>query len=676
MKRIFSFLFAIITLVGTTSVFTSCQEDAPEINYTINITVNNDFTEVVNAINNGTMKQEAAIAALTAAIEKMNGDQAAKLQALIESINTLATTLDAKLAIIEAAMKAQTLALETKLGLIEAAIKALPDYTDQLKAIEAAIKGMPDYSDKLAAIETAIKNIPDYSEKMAAIEAAIKNAPDYTAALEEIKKAIAALPNYAEQLGAIITAIEALPDYSKQLEAIAAAVEAIPDYSNKFDAIQTALAAIAKNIKDQQNQYADELAALTESIDAIKSEVAAGNKSQEEALAEIIALLESGALAGGGSGSGEGEVDESYYVTFKSNQGFKIVVPQSEKGIYKIEGATVTGTTDIDGYYDAKSDFMKNFKGTIISLQPTAGVVTLKGKITQLISENGPTEIDATQNKRLEALELYEVKTLVKLTVANDGVLTYIDLMRCVGLEGANATAFMNSLPTRTAADNARLIVKDRSATFNPSFSVDDIAIAQGKNWKVIDSLGEEQIGKGETDEDYYITFKSSTSNEGIKIAIPQSEKGIYKIEGATVTYTDDFDGMATVEGSFMSDYKITELTLKTANAGDEIKISGKITGFIATQENLTEVDASHNQALELLYIPRNPYLQKLVIAQGGDLKYLHLYDNTHIGLKNDAQTIINSLRNNIPGALYVWNSITTEQREALTAKGWTTQYF
>ena len=72
MKRIFSFLFAIITLVGTTGVFTSCQEDAPEINYTINITVNNDFTEVVNAINNGTMKQEAAIAALTAAIEKMN----------------------------------------------------------------------------------------------------------------------------------------------------------------------------------------------------------------------------------------------------------------------------------------------------------------------------------------------------------------------------------------------------------------------------------------------------------------------------------------------------------------------------------------------------------------------------------------------------------------------------
>ena len=242
MKRIFSFLFAIIALVGTTSIFTACQEDAPEINFTINVTVNNDFTEVVNAINNGAMKQEAAIAALTAAIEKMQGEQDAKLDAIVEAINTLATTLDAKLAIIEAAMKAQTLALETKLGLIEAAIKALPDY-----------------SDKLAAIETAI----------------------------------AALPNYSEQLGAIAAAIEALPNYTEQM-----------------GALETALEAIADNIEAQEGQYADELAALTDAIDAIKSEVEAGNKSQEDALAEIIALLESGAIAGGGSGSGSGGEDE------------------------------------------------------------------------------------------------------------------------------------------------------------------------------------------------------------------------------------------------------------------------------------------------------------------------------------------------------------------------------
>lgn len=38
-------------------------------------------------------------------------------------------------------------------------------------------------------------------------------------------------------------------------------------------------ATIAKNIKDQQGQYADELAALTDAIDAITKEVEDGNKS-------------------------------------------------------------------------------------------------------------------------------------------------------------------------------------------------------------------------------------------------------------------------------------------------------------------------------------------------------------------------------------------------------------
>ncbi|MBQ8607397.1 MAG: hypothetical protein IJ417_04305, partial [Bacteroidaceae bacterium] len=126
--------------------------------------------------------------------------------------------------------------------------------------------------------------------KLAIIEAAMKA---QTSALET-------------KLDLLEAAIKALPDYSDQLEAIAAAVEAIPDYSDKLAALETALEAIAENIEAQEGQYADELAALTDAIDAIKSEVAAGNKSQEEALAEIIALLESGAIAGGGSGSGSG----------------------------------------------------------------------------------------------------------------------------------------------------------------------------------------------------------------------------------------------------------------------------------------------------------------------------------------------------------------------------------
>ena len=306
MKRIFSYLFAILFAVGTTGVFTSCQEDAVEIDYTISVTVNNDLTEVINAINNGTFADPSeAIQSLVDAINKLSGDQETKFKALQDAINGLATTLDAKIAVLEAAMKAQTVTLEgkigaieaaikalpdytEKLGALEAAIKALPDYTEKLGAIEAAIKALPDYSTKLAAIETAIKNIPDYSEKLAAIEDAIKNAPDYTAALEEIKSAIAALPDYSEQLGAIITAVAALPDYSEQLGLIQAAVEAIPDYTEKLTAIQTALEAI----KQQNSDNATAIAALQASIAAIAKAVEEGNKNQEDALAEILALLE------------------------------------------------------------------------------------------------------------------------------------------------------------------------------------------------------------------------------------------------------------------------------------------------------------------------------------------------------------------------------------------------
>lgn len=397
MKRIFSFLFAIIALVGTTSIFTACQEDAPEINFTINVTVNNDFTEVVNAINNGTMKQEAAIAALTAAIEKMQGEQDAKLDAIVEAINTLATTLDAKLAIIEAAMKAQTLALETKLGLIEAAIKALPDY-----------------SDKLAAIETAI----------------------------------AALPNYSEQLGAIAAAIEALPNYTEQM-----------------GALETALEAIAANIEAQQNQYADELAALTEAIDAITAAVEAGNKSQEDALAEIIALLESGAIAGGGSGSGseggegEGGEGESTYqsitITTSKAIGETIMVTvQGELSEDEVEGAEIIAS---DPY----------FEGIEYTLELTNQTVTIKqASIAKIIfTSDQITSVDLSNSPDLESLYCY-----------------------INSIKGENMTNLVKSLPDRTGKTAGNFVVYAQGAAHEKNeITKADVAIAKAKNWNVLD---------------------------------------------------------------------------------------------------------------------------------------------------------------------------------------------
>lgn len=85
-------LLAIAMLLAAPAFLTSCQEDAPEINYTMNVSVINDFTKVVEAINNGSLKNEQAIAKLTEAIDKMNADQQTKLQAIIDVLNSVNAT--------------------------------------------------------------------------------------------------------------------------------------------------------------------------------------------------------------------------------------------------------------------------------------------------------------------------------------------------------------------------------------------------------------------------------------------------------------------------------------------------------------------------------------------------------------------------------------------------------
>ena len=309
MRTLKSILLAGAMLLATPAFFSSCQEDAPQIDYTMSVTVVNDFTKVVDAINNGTLKNEQAIAQLTAAIDKMSVDQQTKLQAIKDVLNSLNATVDAKLAAIEAAMKAQTIALEGKLALIEdamkaqtlalekkcdalvAAIKALPDYTSKLEAIEKALTSQTlELKDKLAAIEAMMKNQSIMlNDRLTALEKAIKALPDYTEQLQAIKTAIDALPDYTDKLAAIEKALNSqtmelseklafieaamkaqtlklddklaalenainnLPDYTDQLTAIKNAIDALPDYNDK-------LAAIEKAMKSQTMELSKRLA--------------------------------------------------------------------------------------------------------------------------------------------------------------------------------------------------------------------------------------------------------------------------------------------------------------------------------------------------------------------------------------------------------------------------------
>lgn len=268
MRTLKSILLAGAMLLAIPAFFSSCQEDAPQIDYTMSVTVTNDFSKVVDAINNGTLKNEQAIAQLTAAIDKMNADQQTKLQAIKDVLNSVNATIDAKLAVIEAAMKAQTLSLEGKLALIEDAMKAQTlTLEKKCDALVAAIKGLPDYTAKLAAIEAAIKALPNYEAQLKALNNLIT---DQNSKLDD-------------QIAALEGIMNAIPDYSNKLDAIENAIKAMPDYDAAINAIKDEIAKLVQAVKD-------------------------GNKSEADALADIAKKLEelkaAGGIGGGGSQGG------------------------------------------------------------------------------------------------------------------------------------------------------------------------------------------------------------------------------------------------------------------------------------------------------------------------------------------------------------------------------------
>ena len=315
-----SILLAGALLLATPVFFSACQEDAPEIDYEMKVTVVNDFTKVVEAINNGALKNEQAINQLKQAIDQMNADQQTKLQAIIDAVNAVNNTLDAKLAVIEAAIKAQTLSmeakmdllkgviaaqttsLETKLGAIEAAIKAqtlsveakmdlIHDIIDaqttalelKIAAIEAAVKAqtlsMEAKMDlihdiiasqtsalelKLAAIETAMKEESiALADKLALIEQAIKDqATNFDTKMQLLTTAVTSIPDYRDKLAAIETAINNVPDYATQL----AAIEAV--LSNVNSTLTDKLA-LLESIETAIIESGNKLAAIKAVIDAL-----------------------------------------------------------------------------------------------------------------------------------------------------------------------------------------------------------------------------------------------------------------------------------------------------------------------------------------------------------------------------------------------------------------------
>ena len=346
MRTLKSILLAGAMLLAIPAFFSSCQEDAPQIDYTMSVTVVNDFSKVVDAINNGTLKNEQAIAQLTAAIDKMNADQQTKLQAIKDVLNSVNATIDAKLAAIEAAMTAQTLSLEGKLALIEDAMKAQTlTLEKKCDALVAAIKGLPDYTAKLAAIETAIKALPNYEAQLKALNALIE----------------AQNSKLDDQIAALEGIMNAIPDYSNKLDAIENAIKAMPDYDAAINGIKDEIANLVKEVKD-------------------------GNKSEADALAEIAKKLEELKAAGGSTTVVKDCVDlglPSGLMWRKYNVGAN---SEYEKGNYYAWGETVTkqdyfSTTykwcELDGAIKRYTKYNKTDKLTLLQPEDDAATANL-----------------------------------------------------------------------------------------------------------------------------------------------------------------------------------------------------------------------------------------------------------------------------------------------------------
>ena len=305
-------------LLATPAFFSSCSENAPEIDYEMKVTVVNDFSKVVDAINSGALSNEQAIAQLVAAIDKMSTDQQTKLKAIMDVIVSMNNTLDAKLAAIEAAMKAQTITMENKLALIEQVINSQATTLEtKLGAIEAALK---EQTIAMEAKMDLIKNVladqnATLETKLGAIEAAMK---EQTIALSDKLALIVQTikdqtTSFENKMDLLAKAIESLPNYTEKLEAVRAAFENI-NPNSQLEALNALLDKYAQNFTDRLagvsgwlmeigygngrldmirkaieslGGYGEKFDAINQQMTALLEALESGNMSEKEAMAEI-----------------------------------------------------------------------------------------------------------------------------------------------------------------------------------------------------------------------------------------------------------------------------------------------------------------------------------------------------------------------------------------------------
>lgn len=234
MRTFKSILLAGSMLLAIPAFFSSCKENAPELDYEMKVTVVNDFTDVVDAINQSNVSKEQAIKNIAAAIDNMKGDQNDKLQAIVAALNSTNTTLEKQLNVIAGAMQSMSIDLPAKVELIKTAVEGRPDYNEKLEAVKAAFENINPNSQLETLNALLDKYGQNFTNKLAAISGWFMEIGNGNGSLDQIRKAIESLGGYGGKLDAINT----------QMTALLQALES----GNMSD--KEAMAEVAKKIKE------------------------------------------------------------------------------------------------------------------------------------------------------------------------------------------------------------------------------------------------------------------------------------------------------------------------------------------------------------------------------------------------------------------------------------------
>lgn len=234
MRTFKSILLAGSMLLAIPAFFSSCKENAPELDYEMKVTVVNDFTDVVDAINQSNVSKEQAIKNIAAAIDNMRGDQKDKLQAIVAALNSTNTTLEKQLNVIAGAMQSMSIDLPAKVDLIKTAVEGRPDYNEKLEAIKTAFENINPNSQLETLNALLDKYGQNFTDKLATISGAFITIGYGNGKLDQIKTAIESLSGYGGKLDAI----------NKQMTALLQALES----GNMSD--KEAMAEVAKKLKE------------------------------------------------------------------------------------------------------------------------------------------------------------------------------------------------------------------------------------------------------------------------------------------------------------------------------------------------------------------------------------------------------------------------------------------